>query len=1024
MRLIKQSANRKMIALLAWQIVFVSFVIILGQLVLIQNVSADMKSDCLSNSGGREGIASVDWACGVWADEYGETNVCSLWLGGDNSVDPTIHVESLNEIKTVHYYGMCTDYPNTTSLIWAENDNNSIDNSVNLTRGYWGIPTFVDTTLNVARFVEGVPKVVTSEGDKYTRNINICRMNGSATSCDEYFGACDCMEEEVSVVVESEDSFYGKSVVSSSDEARNSGSSAELGFTQEDGKVTYYIDNCDSVNGCSAKFWHYLKRESGNGSTTYSISRTSNYSSVDGGVVFSNMEETFDRDNPVMVHEEAFVNKLRPGQVVCETLTFTINDNGEKKSLTVCASALGDAQPPDPDLDSASGDRAYLNIKVKNNNVTKYDSYQRTVYAKPGDTLSYRSTYNPVLQYAYYIVPDKIKIDNGTILPLNSVNSDKLGDIFKNTALFTEWKNAYAVNGNFGGLNKTYRYDAGDTETRTNIDEYRISWTEAGRSLDGVAQTNSTGEIMTTPRQVSFESYMMGEGDYNVAHVFTDALRATAYAKVPYNYRTAIGVNSNSETVGAGETGTIDVTIDVLPKVNNETTNGGNDNAYATVMRGASVKTIVYVPGAGTTKVGMSNYMAGGRGICDRYASAAICSEATVATDRTFNSEGNLAGKIGDGIKAISFNVPDLDAGTEICVAAAVYPSNSGDDTNLDRKGNDKWNVSDSKCFVVAKKPSIEVWGGGIFSSGDISLPISRKNNLSGYADYDINTRNRFFVFGSWAESEIVALGTVTGLGSGASTGFSHINNGNLWPSYNNDNSWNTELLATYGPGGSYENTPNYCLRSILTFANNNCLNNRAGKIGNSTSKENLERSKKYLVEMFKENQDRNNVIYENHNDYTIADNVLMTSGTTRVIDASSFNVTIEHDISFLDNQIYNRMSEIPKLIIYARNININCDVNRIDAVLIAENNINTCYNSDNINDRINSNQLIINGSVITDTLSANRTYGAAKGANSIIPAEIINYDATLYLWGNNESSLAGGGRFSSVYLREVAPRY
>ena len=142
------------------------------------------------------------------------------------------------------------------------------------------------------------------------------------------------------------------------------------------------------------------------------------------------------------------------------------------------------------------------------------------------------------------------------------------------------------------------------------------------------------------------------------------------------------------------------------------------------------------------------------------------------------------------------------------------------------------------------------------------------------------------------------------------------------------------------------------------------------------------------------------------------------------MIDASSFNVTIEHDISFLDNQIYNRMSEIPKLIIYARNININCDVNRIDAVLIAENNINTCYNSDNINDRINSNQLIINGSVITDTLSANRTYGAAKGANSIIPAEIINYDATLYLWGNNESSLAGGGRFSSVYLREVAPRY
>ncbi len=1024
MRTVKQSANNR-IMVLFWQIVFVLCIFTVGQFALMQDVSADMRSDCLYYSGGREAIESVQWACGVWAEEYGETNVCSLWLGGDSSVDPTIYVDSINEYKTVHYYGMCTDRPNTTAKIWVENDNNSIDSSVNLNRGYWGSPTFVDTTLNVANFVDGSMKTTSSEGDVYTRYIDVCRQNGSASSCSAYSGACSCMNEKVSVVVKNHDYYYGKAVVSSSDEALNNGEGAVLGFTQEDGKATYYINDCDPVNGCSAKFWHYLKREGGDGATTYNISRTSNYSSVSDDVSVKSGIESFDSANPVEVYEEAFVNKLKPGQVVCETLTFAINKDGEEKSLTICASALGNAQPPDPDLDSPSGDQAYLNIKVKNNNVEKYNSYQRTVYAKPGDTLSYRSTYNPVLQYTYNIIPERMKIDDGETLPLSGSNLSKLGDLYNEVAASTSWKNAYAVNGGFNSsFGKKYQYGAGDTQARINTDEYKVVSANVGQSLGGNAQTNSSDEIKTTPKQVAFEKQTVGGADYNVAHVITEALNSVAYAKVPYNFRTAISISSNSETIGAGENGVADILVDVLTKTNSETTNGSSDEAYATIVRGANIKMIVYVPGSGTTKDGVLNYGTGGSSICERYSSASLCNETTVVGNVSLNSGGSLSGKTDDGVKSVPFNVPDLDAGAEVCVAAAVYPSNSGSDTNLDKRGNDQWNVSDSKCFTIFKKPSVQVWGAGIFSNGDVKLPISEKNNINGYAEYNINSKGKFYIFSSWTELETIALGTVTGLSSGASTGFAHIGNANLWPSYNSDNASNTELLAAYGPGGSYETGVNYCLRSVLTFANESCSRNKAGNIGNISEGSNLENSKRSLIERFRNSEDSGDIIYENMVNYTIPENIVVDKGMTRVIDAEGTDVTIDHNIDYLNSQVYGKMEEIPKLIIYANKIKINCNVTRIDAVLIAENEIDTCYNSDNINNKINSNQLVINGSVITDTLSAKRTYGAAKGANSIIPAEIINYDTTLYLWGNNQASASSKGRLMPAYLRDVAPRY
>ena len=97
----------------------------------------------------------------------------------------------------------------------------------------------------------------------------------------------------------------------------------------------------------------------------------------------------------------------------------------------------------------------------------------------------------------------------------------------------------------------------------------------------------------------------------------------------------------------------------------------------------------------------------------------------------------------------------------------------------------------------------------------------------------------------------------------------------------------------------------------------------------------------------------------------------------------------------------------------------------RIDAVLIAGGVVETCKEGTaNVNAKIRSNQLQINGVVIANKMLASRTYGAATGKKSTEPAEIINYDTSLYLWGVGLTNAHDTGKFATVYQTELAPRY
>lgn len=833
--------------------------------------------------------------------------------------------------------------------------------------------------------------------------------------------------------------YQGASQVSEVDANWNSIASNRkktTGWTKTSKKVTHYINNCDPVNGCTAKFWHNLKRTAGLGSTNFFITRTSNYYSISSGTVVSSRTETFSSGSEINERTVTYTNKLYPGQVVCETLTFNADLNTRDVTTTACAAALGNAQP--------GGDEAFLDIKVRNQSVAAFSNYQKTVYAKPGDKVTYQATYNPVLQYAYRLYPQKIQINSGVIYPSGStINTGyTLQQLFNNRYSGPHWKNAFSIqqskdNFSSASLISNNVYTVGSTTQRIVANNYRngsyreeIATNDVGTSIGQKALTNlNSNTTQTTPSQITF--YQSGGAD--VGNVITATKSSTAFAYVPYNFinTTTVTSNDSNTTFYAGESATVNFQIDTNTKRNNVT-----DGTYATVVDSAKWKLFYCV---GQTDCDRENYT---------YETNPDANVQSTPTTGKLNPDGKITGD--STSKPITINIPDVPAGTPICVRSAVWPANSGNDRNWqDKEGSHTWATSSTReCFRVAKKPNLEVWGGNVYSRGTINTAVATKGHLDGY-DNSYSPEAKYsdkYVFGSWGESGLITTGAVTGFTSGASLGYAANNSGNLIPNPFN-NFYNTRANTGDNPGGNTNKTSTFTLNP-LTFANYPTI----GVIGNSITTNGTDADKTSIISRLifggevnvdaespislnnSENNKSDNIYYYfgGNNNLTVP-NSTINADTLQIVH-SARNITITGDLTYSDN--YANFDQMPKLVIYANNILIDCNVTRIDALLIANDSVITCNNFENdfdhlldkikvhINDSANSNRLVVNGAVIADRLIPNRTYGAATGANSMIPAEIINYDPTLYLWGNSKTETGDNNKNLDVsYQKELPPR-
>lgn len=874
-----------------------------------------------------------------------------------------------------------------------------------------------------------------------------------------------------------------------------SGSSSgwyESGYASKSASAAYYtIDNCD--DGCSAKFEHYLKRTEGTGSTQYRIRRIINKSG--SYAVNEKIEEFSGISNGSGKKVNTYTkNNLYPGDKVCEYLYFRPNNSMDTStnpwaysasyvSTKACVLALGKWQPggPDDPGSSAVENASFLNIKVKNKTLGG-DYKNDYVYGKPGDEIVWRAKYEPTLQSRINMVPERIGINM-------SSSSDWLSNSFENSdnnliyVLFNQnkgsnlgyWNNAFSVKRGFASnslinycrdtsecfaaaenITPTNKYEVGNSENRWELNSYNdyrtggISNSEVGRKLSETALTNASDLTTSTPSQVIFRAVTDSDGKmWNIGNVITRTITASAEAMVPYNFGTGARVVDEQKPIYAGEENEIKIEIDIKPKHNNLTMKDGDEN-YAT-KASEKWKVIIYSgdeSGGWVSGEDQSD-------LCSHYYPA-DCSYSKEGSG-TLNNYSTLSDMFKTSVnsRTLSFYAQDLAAGSKLCFAAAVYPASSGADDNLSSTGDKKWRVSESKCYPIAKRPSLQVWGGNIYSAGNITTGVSKKKNLAGSASGD-----GYYIFGSWGELGVIASGTIKGMASGTSTGYATNNNGTLAPRYTFKNGGSTASYNGNGnnglgvsPGGTSEGTINYCLRGILSFANNSCNGSSGftGKITDAnTVKGNVSDDKNNIINSFgsktrydvvddtinlPRNVEERNEAEVNGVHYRKGGNLIISSST---VDAGTTYVAEANNIMISGNLIYGgqyqTLEGVPKIIIYAENnIYINCNVERIDALLVAKT-VVTCGNDFNmslsdsnivsgINNLENSVQLMMNGAIIANKLIANRTYGAATGANSMISAEIINFDNTLYLWGSRRSEANTSVKLTDAYTREISPR-
>lgn len=509
----------------------------------------------------------------------------------------------------------------------------------------------------------------------------------------------------------------------------------------------------------------------------------------------------------------------------------------------------------------------------------------------------------------------------------------------------------------------------------------------------------------------------------------------TATVKIPYNYDTKTTSSIfNNPVVYPGESMSGDLSVKITKRDNPDV----SATPYATMSFDSRVINIKFLVSPSVydkdriVKGGIStsdpcSYFRGKSGVTG-------CSEISNHSTR-LNPEGNLNGKT----HSYSFDqaVPDVEVGTKFCVATGVYPADSHDrpDQTLGSNANNsagmqnnsnKWRISNASCRTISKKPNFQVFGAGVYSSGNIKTSLSHKHLHAGISTSSHNPQH---LFGSWAEHYVISNGTIKGFGSGASLGYSG--------------------QGYKIPGGSNRSPSDHCQNlSPLSVANDSCPSGPGDSRINVDSPV-LERLlARYLIPKttfdsataipdcpsgLKCVSIANGATYAKPNSGSIDSAIIRQVGSTTknntLIIHHEGTLNINSNITY-QNGIYSNIASLPQVIIVADNINISSNVTSLDAWLIARSasgeygKINTCSDfRESITDANSCNKrLYINGPVFAKKLSLNRTGGAGSGHASIEPAEVFDLRPDTYLWGYNQAQ-----RYSQAtvtYQKEVAPRY
>ena len=890
---------------------------------------------CLSESGGRQGVSSVQWACDQAVRGAKYNNYCSLWIAStpDTLNVGTIYVKEPTGMETIYYAGMCTDYPNTTSLIQTKDANTGeqdfIYDGSNVTRGNWASPNGGPTTLYIDAFIAGVTPVEVPEGKAYSRTVNIRRCHGGRETVE---ASCSSQNQVVTVVVTGE----------------------EEEEEEDDGE--------DEGDLCRAWAPASYNSSTANSGTTSVVEKVKNarlagtYAGWRGG---SNEQNLSDDD--------------------------------------------------------------------------------KTTYAMPTDKIAWKGCYYPGVQKTADTEYTTSHGDHGNSNSSNTNTKAKNASTWENKYTLSNWVGERNYGGSFSSnnFNLPPNGDYGDgmsdvKEWNKTQNMFTTSASDAGR-IYGIEMTtgkpvslsiwsedhNWEGEPCWTDDDGDEHCTDYGHTNAYYGHSLTEGpVQTQAKVEVPYNFNNTgnvavSGVRDSSEVVYSGEQ-----IVVTNAQVNvNMKNNAVTEATYATVVDEAKVRLVAFTSatGSGEEQQGVGNVDSNVCDLVQKKNENAQC-EIIQHYDGGLNMIGNLAGSVEEYEWEQTYNAFDASAGDYMCFSILVYPSTSGVDKNLMASGDGLWYVSKPACMMIAKKPSLQVYGGSLYANGNVAVLESVKKNVwqVGY-EYTRDAPGNETHFGSWVEQAVVANGGVTGLASGAAMGF----DGNK-------------------AGSGYMGTGTYCDTLVpLSFANYGTLGElmcgsgreRTG-FANISASTAGEVSRSALVDYWLNNSSvvQSNVQVLTFEGGTTIEEFSAGKSETKIIVARDVN-EVAKDITISGNIKYNdfdlgRGSEVPQIIIYGNNINIQCGVEEIDAVLIAEGVVRTCADaSEDVDAEARSVQLNVRGMIIADKIELGRTYGTAWGKQSNIPAEAINYDTSTMLWGRYMAGAGASDTLTTVYQHEIAPR-
>lgn len=453
-----------------------------------------------------------------------------------------------------------------------------------------------------------------------------------------------------------------------------------------------------------------------------------------------------------------------------------------------------------------------------------------------------------------------------------------------------------------------------------------------------------------------------------------------ACASVPYNY-SLVPTIGNITDGGTIEAGTPDLAV------TGYVTNNGPTKSQTNIAW--QLTEVKYAPGVVIdNKMGGSSHLSP----CE-YFNGGAC--------RPLKNGNEAAGY--DNHASVPYSsdtsIDDQPVGTRLCYALSVRPYN---------QNSSDWRHSQLYCLVVNKRPKVQVLGGDLIVGRGSATNPGRTSNVT----TSVSRTHSNGYFGSWVEYGITTTGIVTGMASGS--GF---------------------------VGGS--STAGLCGRlSILTFSNvdstGSCSEGKIGKYSMSSiapsiaPRFGIDTSTPKLSGVADITSDGLSGVYTSITPIlTVMSSGTIPAGRWVVVNAPNTTVTIASNFYYTDDDLYST-SQIPQVLIIAKNILITDDVKHIDAWLLAvgdgmDGRINTCAagavnESSPLTAKLCTEKLVVNGPTIANHLILRRTAGAGIGLATGDPAEVFNLRADAYLWALNH--FKNTASLQTVTTKELPPRF